>query len=1471
MSSSTRPHQLLCRPVRLLCRLHQLLCRPVRPLCRSVRRIAALYFAVALSIAAGAQRMLHVPADYPTIQSAIDAAQTGDTIVVDPGTYYENLTIDQKAITLGSSGDVGATILDGQHLGTVLRILNTTAAPTLVSGFTIRNGSPTDATAQTAGIFVSNSWFELSHSILEKNAGINIGVFNSTAEIDADQISTASGDGGSCALPSGNAPANPSTGVFFSGATLALAPSGSPLPSSITSSTIFGDGSRCSGIAITARNFPSGLNIQSNTLRNNLLALAITDSPVQILQNLIFRNAAGGLTIATTPSNRPSTDPATTTLINNTIVNNLTAPDPLNSSAAAEITLTGTVAQIGFRNNILLGATPRPILTCETQTPSLNDTPLLLDHNDLYNTSAGPILAGDCTTAIGDPIGQNGNIFADPQLSGSADLHPLAGSPVLDAGINSLTQLPTDFDGTPRLADSTGKGFPTIDLGAYERAAPASPATPVLLTLTPAAFVTPPGTLSLAVAARAIFTGSAPSAPVTTGAVTLYSNGIATATLNLAADGTAAFSLPTPTLGILALTAGYAPSPGLSPSTSPLVYVLVTDPTALSTTTLTLAATPATQTLNQPVLLTLHLGSILTSSGATGNGNPTPGPVPPGAVSLFEGSTLLSILQPDSTGLATYTIAEPGLGPHTWTATYAGTTLYSAATATTAAIVNPPAPTTLAATITPSPAAFGQTITLAATVSAALGNPTGFVTFTDGATSLGTLPLIAGSASLSTSALSRGAHTITFTYKPDPAFSAGTATRAVVVGGTETATTLTSSRNPASAGDSLTFTITVSSAPGSSASPAGAVTLTDSGIVLASAPLAPASASVSTAAVTLTLSKPGAHQLTATYTPATPADLSSAGTLTQTTTAAPAPGLTLTTTPNPARITDPITLSVATHALPAATTLAFLDGNTVLATSPVPDSILLGNVAFSLAPGRLTLGLHTLSVQLQDARGVTLAASNILQEQVTSVPTTLVLTATPNPALATAPITFSAVLATQSPAGAAPSGTVTFSDGQTILGDSALDTSGHATLTLTTLSAATHILTATYSGNTLLAASTSNPITETIQRNPTSTTLAIASAGTTAFTPVTLTAHVASRTSATPLNTASCTPACAPITVTFFAGTATLGSVPIDATGSATLTFHPGAGSYAITALFSGSTLFSSSTSTSAGLAVIPREIALRLTASPNAVSQHGTVTLAATPLPTTPVDFLFAAAPTGAITFLEGATTLGTVTLSGSAHLPYIPDTPGTHQLIALYSGDANFLPASATLTLSVIPRDFTLTLADPSLTLKTEHHAPTSVAITTSGALSDTVHLSCSGLPAFASCTFNSADLSLNPTQTGTNSTTAATSLMLSTDAILNYASLTTPRHANSGNSPFGIALLALLLPTALLPALRGKGIKKPRIPNLLLALLLTAATLTLAGCSGLYPGHTPPGTYIVTVIAHGNTTGIEHSAQLTLVVTE
>ena len=47
---------------------------------------------------------IYIPIDFPTIQDGINESTDGDTIIVNPGTYYENLVLN-KEVVLKSSVD----------------------------------------------------------------------------------------------------------------------------------------------------------------------------------------------------------------------------------------------------------------------------------------------------------------------------------------------------------------------------------------------------------------------------------------------------------------------------------------------------------------------------------------------------------------------------------------------------------------------------------------------------------------------------------------------------------------------------------------------------------------------------------------------------------------------------------------------------------------------------------------------------------------------------------------------------------------------------------------------------------------------------------------------------------------------------------------------------------------------------------------------------------------------------------------------------------------------------------------------------------------------------------------------------------------------------------------------------------------------------------------------------------------------
>ena len=81
-----------------------------------------------------------VPADYPTIQAAIDASTSGDTVLVAPGTYTENLNFNKSGVTL--TGENQKSILNG--LTTTANITASNLFGDIkarITGFTITGGS----------------------------------------------------------------------------------------------------------------------------------------------------------------------------------------------------------------------------------------------------------------------------------------------------------------------------------------------------------------------------------------------------------------------------------------------------------------------------------------------------------------------------------------------------------------------------------------------------------------------------------------------------------------------------------------------------------------------------------------------------------------------------------------------------------------------------------------------------------------------------------------------------------------------------------------------------------------------------------------------------------------------------------------------------------------------------------------------------------------------------------------------------------------------------------------------------------------------------------------------------------------------------------------------------------------------------------------------------------------------------------
>ncbi len=117
--------------------------------------------------------------EYPfkTISNAIVPAQDGDTIIVSPGTYYENVNFSGKAITLCSTNPddwavVKETIINANNSGSVITFKGSESYETVLSGFTITNGKSSSG----GGIYCPDyAYPTITNNIIMGNTSINGG------------------------------------------------------------------------------------------------------------------------------------------------------------------------------------------------------------------------------------------------------------------------------------------------------------------------------------------------------------------------------------------------------------------------------------------------------------------------------------------------------------------------------------------------------------------------------------------------------------------------------------------------------------------------------------------------------------------------------------------------------------------------------------------------------------------------------------------------------------------------------------------------------------------------------------------------------------------------------------------------------------------------------------------------------------------------------------------------------------------------------------------------------------------------------------------------------------------------------------------------------------------------------------------------------------------------------------------------
>ncbi|HEU5351764.1 MAG TPA: Ig-like domain repeat protein [Terracidiphilus sp.] len=344
-------------------------------------------------------------------------------------------------------------------------------------------------------------------------------------------------------------------------------------------------------------------------------------------------------------------------------------------------------------------------------------------------------------------------------------------------------------------------------------------------------------------------------------------------------------------------------------------------------------------------------------------------------------------------------------------------------------------------------------------------------------------------------------------------------------------------------------------------------------------------------------------------------------------------------------------------------------------------------------------------------------------------------------------------------------------------------------------------------------------------------------------------------------------------TITFKNGTSTLGTAQLSSAGVAELlTATVPAGSDSLTAVFPGDASFNASTSSPLSLAVQKGVTATSMTASPTNPAVGASETFSVT-LTTDSAGV----APTGTVTFMNGAATLGTVPLAGTggsyseASVNLAGGTSsysttslpaGNDSITAAYSGDGNYAAStSSAVTVNVGGQQssYDIALSPTSITINSPGGSGSSMlTVTPTGGFTGKVTLTATIFSSPTGATYLPT-ISISPTSLTFNDANAQTATVTVNTTAATSGAVRMPERPGAGWMASGAALACLLL-----FGLPGAEKRRQWRQLLGMVMLATALGLGVTSCgSGSSVGNggggiagTTPGKYVVNVTTSSGT---------------
>jgi len=484
-------------------------------------------FCLAFTAGASIAAELHVPADYPTIQSAIDAAADGDSVIVSPGRYVEHINFLGKAITVRSSDPdsqeiVAATIIDGDGTGRCVTFDHDEGHDSVIQGFTITNGCAPTGDSDGAGIYCVGASPVIDRNVVCGNVGASAVYATVGSPLIVDTtVSANEGWGVVCIGPgtvSRNNVSGNKNGLYASGVNGIATAVANTICDNHHGSDVGGVAlGRCvfldNYVAGNSSDWGAGIRAADSTIAGNIIegnnastwggGVMVKANWALITANIVVANRAGvGLGAGVDVSTE-----GTVVMMGNLIAANQGHGldcSSLMSLAGSCVTLANNTV-VGNHGGLGIGRGRVVVRNCAVrdnrvelaagwseELPSIPvPAEVTVEHSLISGGLSGLNLSSEATLTWGP-----GNIDADPVFldpgrwddAGTpentrddtfilGDYHLLPGSPCIDAGTDNVDDpdteevevLPdTDLDGKRRIIDGDLDGTATVDIGAYE-------------------------------------------------------------------------------------------------------------------------------------------------------------------------------------------------------------------------------------------------------------------------------------------------------------------------------------------------------------------------------------------------------------------------------------------------------------------------------------------------------------------------------------------------------------------------------------------------------------------------------------------------------------------------------------------------------------------------------------------------------------------------------------------------------------------------------------------------------------------------------------------------------------------------------------------------------------------------------------------------------------------------------------------